>query len=164
VRDSAHQLPLGRLNHGARILSVTYAHRADLGAGVTFDAELRKTFPALRPEFVDVDAERPDFFRLLSIADSADVILVSSYVAHSSTVATVSAPRAFVDFIEELQRRKEHPIVMAFGNPYLLQQIPDVSAYVVAWGGFPVSQSAAARAVLGLVPMTGRLPITIPGP
>jgi beta-N-acetylhexosaminidase len=164
VRDSAHQLPLGRLNHGARILSVTYAHRADLGAGVTFDAELRKTFPALRAEYVDADDERPDFFRLLSIADSADVILVSSYVAHSSTVATVNAPRSFVDFIEELQRRKEHPIVMAFGNPYFLQQIPDATAYVVAWGGFPVSQGAAARAVLGLTPMTGKLPITIPGP
>jgi beta-N-acetylhexosaminidase len=164
VRDSAHQLPLGRLNHGARILSVTFAHRADLGAGATFDAELRKTFPALRPEYVDADVERPDFFRLLAIADSADVILVSSYVAHSSTVTTINAPQPFVDFIEELQRRREHPIVMAFGNPYFLQQIPDVSAYVVAWGGFPVSQSAAARAVLGLVPMTGMLPITIPGP
>ena len=164
VRDSAHQLPLGRLNHGARILSVTFAHRADLGAGVTFDAELRKIFPALRPEYVDADAERPDFFRLLAIADSADVILVSSYVAHSSTVTTINAPQGFVDFIEELQRRREHPIVMAFGNPYFLQQIPDVSAYVVAWGGFPVSQSAAARAVLGLAPMTGMLPITIPGP
>jgi beta-N-acetylhexosaminidase len=164
VRDSAHQLPLGRLNHGARLLSVTFAHRADLGAGLTFDAELRKTFPALRPEYVDADDARPDFFRLLSIADSADVILVSSYVAHSSTVTTINAPQQFVDFIEELQRRKEHPIVMAFGNPYFLQQIPDVSAYVVAWGGFPVSQGAAARAVLGLTPMTGKLPITIPGP
>lgn len=164
VRDSAHQLPLSRLNHGARILSVTFAHRADLGAGVTFDAEMRKTFPALRPEYVNADDERPDFFRLLSIADSADVIFVSSYVAHSSTVATIDAPRPFVDFIEELQRRKEHPIVMAFGNPYFLQQIPDVSAYVVAWGGFPVSQGAAARAVLGQIPMSGRLPITIPGP
>lgn len=164
VRDSAHQLPLAHINKGARILSITYAHRADLGAGVTFDAELRKTFPALRPEYVSADDERPDFFHLFAIADSADVILVSSYVAHSSTVTTVDVPRSFVDFIEELQRRKEHPIVVAFGNPYFLQQIPNVGAYVVAWGGFPVSQGAAARALLGTIPMTGKLPITIPGP
>ncbi len=164
VRDSAHQLPLGRLNHAARILSVTYAHRSDLGAGATFDGELRKTFPALRPEYVDADADRPDFYRLLSIADSADVILVSSYIGHSSAVTTVSAGRPFADFVEELQRRKLHPVIVAFGNPYLLQEIPDVSAYVVAWGGFPVSQSAAARAVMGIVPMGGKLPITIPGP
>ncbi len=164
VRDSAHQLPLAHINKSARILSITYAHRADLGAGVTFDAELRKTFPALRPEYVSADDERPDFFHLFAIADSADVILVSSYVAHSSTVTTVDVPRSFVDFIEELQRRKEHPIVVAFGNPYFLQQIPNVGAYVVAWGGFPVSQGAAARALLGTIPMTGKLPITIPGP
>ena len=164
VRDSAHQLPLARLNKGARILSVTYAHRADLGAGVTFDAELRRAFPALRPEYVDADDDRPGFFHLFAIADSADVILVSSYVAHSSTVTTVDVPRSFVDFIEELGKRKEHPIVIAFGNPYFLQQIPDVGAYVVAWGGFPVSQGAAARALLGTIPMTGKLPITIPGP
>lgn len=164
VRDSAHQLPLSHLNKGARILAVTYAHRADLGAGLTFDTELRKSFPALRSEYVDADLERPDFFRLLAIADSADVILVSSYVAHSSTVTTLNVSRSFVDFVEELRRRNEHPIVLAFGNPYLLQQIPDASAYVVAWGGFPVSQGAAARAVAGTVPMTGRLPITIPGP
>ncbi len=164
VRDSAHQLPLAHINKGARILSITYAHRADLGAGVTFDAELRKAFPALRPEYVSADDEHPDFFHLFAIADSADVILVSSYVAHSSTVTTVDVPRSFVDFIEELQRRKEHPIVVAFGNPYFLQQIPNVGAYVVAWGGFPVSQGAAARALLGTIPMTGKLPITIPGP
>lgn len=164
VRDSAHQLPLSRLNKSARILSITYAHRADLGAGVTFDAELRRVFPALRPEYVDADNERPDFFHLFAIADSADVILVSSYVAHSSTATTVDVPRSFVDFIEELNRRKEHPVVVAFGNPYFLQQIPDVGAYVVAWGGFPVSQGAAARAVLGAIPMAGKLPITIPGP
>jgi len=45
---------------------------------------------------------------------------------------------------------------------YLLQQVPAISTYVVAWGGFPVSQTAAARALLGLAPITARLPITIP--
>jgi beta-N-acetylhexosaminidase len=52
--------------------------------------------------------------------------------------------------------------VVAFGNPYLLQQIPDVGTYVIAWGGFPVSQRAAARALLGIAPITGKLPIAIP--
>jgi len=51
---------------------------------------------------------------------------------------------------------------VAFGNPYLLQQIPDASSYLVGWGGFPVSQTAAARALIGLAPISGRLPISIP--
>jgi beta-N-acetylhexosaminidase len=40
--------------------------------------------------------------------------------------------------------------------------VPSVHAYVVAWGAFPVSQQAAARALVGSIPITGRLPISIP--
>jgi beta-N-acetylhexosaminidase len=162
VKDSLGQVPLGRLNHGARVLSVTYAHRTDLGAGVTFDAELRRTFPSMRGEFVSADDAAPDFWRLLAVADSADVVIVSSYLAAGSTVANLSAPRGFVEFVEELVHRGAHPVMVSLGNPYLLQQVTDVSAYLVAWSGAPVSQRAAARALLGLAPIGGRLPISIP--
>ncbi|HEU4641273.1 MAG TPA: glycoside hydrolase family 3 N-terminal domain-containing protein [Gemmatimonadaceae bacterium] len=162
VKDSLRQLPLGRLVRGARVLSITYAHRTDLGAGTTFDAELRRAFPALRSELVSADEAAPDYQRLLQMADSADVVLVSPYVSHGTTVTSVSAPAAFVSFVEALQARGAHPVVVAFGNPYFLQQIPDVGTYVVAWGGFAVSQRAAARAVLGMAPITGHLPIGIP--
>ena len=37
---------------------------------------------------------------------------------------------------------------MSFGNPYLLAEVPGVSAYLIGWGGFAVSQQAAARALL----------------
>jgi hypothetical protein len=53
-------------------------------------------------------------------------------------------------------------VLVNFGNPYLLQQVPDMAAYVLAWGGFPISQRAAALALLGVNPITGRLPISIP--
>lgn len=162
VKDSLSQVPLGRLNRGARILSVTYAHRADLGAGVAFDAELRRAFPATRAEFVSADETSPDFWRLLAVADSAQVVVVSSYLAAGSTVTTLSAPRGFVEFVEALAQRGAHPIVVAFGNPYLLQQVSDVPAYLVAWSGAPVSQRAAARALIGLAPISGHLPISIP--
>ena len=162
VKDSLQQLPLSQLASGARILSITYSRRSDLGAGATFDAELRQSFRALHSEFVDADDPAPDFDRLLALADSSDAVVVGSYVSHSSSATTVSAPQAFVDFLEELRRRERHPIVVAFGNPYFLQQIPDIGSYVVAWGGFPVSQRAAARALLGIAPITGKLPIGIP--
>jgi beta-N-acetylhexosaminidase len=162
VKDSLRQLPLGRFTRGARVLSVTYSRRPDLAAGVTFDSELRRQFPTLRSEFVDAASPVFDLQRILQVADSADIVIVGSYVSHSWSATTVAAPRAFVDFVEELRRRGRPPVVVAFGNPYLLQQIPEVAAYVVAWGGFPVSQRAAARALLGAAPIGGRLPISIP--
>ncbi|HKG93924.1 MAG TPA: glycoside hydrolase family 3 N-terminal domain-containing protein [Gemmatimonadaceae bacterium] len=163
VKDSLRRLPLGRLAAGARVLSVTVARRTDLPAGVAFDAELRTRFGALRSEFVNADDAGSSFQRLLLAADSADVVLVSSYMGHAWNATSASAPRAFVDFVRQLAQRGARPVVVAFGNPYLLQQIPEAPAYVVAWGGFPVSQQAAAKALLGTIPFAGRLPITIPG-
>jgi beta-N-acetylhexosaminidase len=162
VKDSLHQLPLGRLTHAARVLSITVSQRADLGAGVTFATELRKTFPALRTEWIDANAPGDVPWRLLQEADSADVTIVGSYVGQNYEVATVSAPGAIAAFVRQLAERGARPIVVSFGNPYFLQQVPMVPAYVVAWGGFPVSQQAAATAILGLTPITGRLPISIP--
>jgi beta-N-acetylhexosaminidase len=95
-------------------------------------------------------------------ADSADVTIVSAYVGQSWDATSAAAPKTFTDFIDHLRSNGRKVIVVSFGNPYLLQQIPAVPAYVVAWGGFPGSQSAAARALLGVAPITGTLPISIP--
>ena len=100
--------------------------------------------------------------RILQEADSADVTIVGSYVGPSDHATTVSAPDTIVSFIAQLIARGAKPIVVAFGNPYFLQQVPRCPAYVVAWGGLPVSQQAAARAIAGSIFFVGRLPISIP--
>ena len=61
-----------------------------------------------------------------------------------------------------MSRRRGRTILVNFGNPYLYQQVPEVSTHMVAWGGFPISQRAAAQALMGINAITGRLPITIP--
>ena len=161
IGDSARRLPLQQLPRTSRVLSITYARRTDLGAGQTFNAELRAVFPGLRTESANADDAALDFGRLLRAADSADVVIVSSYVSHAWDASTAAAPRAFVEFVGQLQRRGRRPILVAMGNPYLLRQVPAVQTYLIAWGGFPVSQEAVARALLGTTPISGRLPIGI---
>ena len=160
VKDSLRQIPL--LSDSAKVLSITVARRADLSAGNAFNAELRQRLPKLRTEFVSTEDAALNYPRLLAAADSADVTIVNSYVGQSWDAVSASAPGAFTNFVHTLVDRGRKPIVVAFGNPYLLQQLPWVSAYLVAWGGFPVSQTAAARALLGSAPISGHLPISIP--
>jgi len=160
VKDSTRTVPLVA-QRSARVLSITYARRADLGAGVGFSAEMRRAYDSLRTEFVSSDDIAPDFQRLLSIADSSDVVLVGSYVNISSTSATAGAPRAFVDFMAKLAARNGRLVLVSFGTPYLLQQTPSVSSYMIAWGSSQVSQQAAARALLGSNAITGVLPISL---
>lgn len=167
VRDAARLLPLNRLTPGARVLVIAIAHRLDLAAGGAFAVELRRRFPSLRSEYVDADDPVGALARLRAVADSADVTIVGSYVGQSWDATTLNVAPSVAAFIQQLATRGGGPgvaqtIVVAFGNPYLLQQVPSTPTYVVAWGGFPVSQRAAARALLGTIPVTGQLPISLP--
>jgi beta-N-acetylhexosaminidase len=160
VKDSLRQVPIVAGN--GKVLSITLARRADLAAGNAFNAELRTGLPNLRTEFMATEDAPLNFPRLIAAADSADVTIVGSYVGQNWDAVTASAPQAFAAFVQTLAQRGRKPIVIAFGNPYLLQQLPWVGTYLIAWGGFPISQTAAARALLGRSAISGHLPISIP--
>jgi beta-N-acetylhexosaminidase len=163
VRDSLHLLPL-ELAPGTKVLSVTVGRRTDLAAGTTFDATLKASAPSasVHSEFVTSDDPAVNYPRLAAMADSADVTIISSYVGQSWNVTSVDAPKAFADWIGRISANGRKVIVVAFGNPYLLSQIPEVGEYVVAWDGATVSQQSAARVITGITPASGHLPITIP--
>jgi beta-N-acetylhexosaminidase len=166
ARDPLRLVPLTRPNSApTRILSITLATRNDLGAGATFVNELRRGLGSsarVRSEYLNPDDPGANYQRLAAAADSVDLILIGSYLAPSYSAVSASAAAPVIDFIRGIQRRNPRTILVNFGNPYLYQQVPEISAYVVAWGGFPISQRAAAQALLGANPITGQLPISIP--
>ena len=166
AKDARRLVPIAKRGGAApRILSVTLAPRVDLGAGTTFVGELRRGLGAgarVRAEYINPDDPGANYARLLTAADSSDLVLVGSHLAPSYSSASTTVGGAVIEFLRSLQRRNARTILVSFGNPYLFQQVPEISTYVVAWGGFPVSQRAAAHALLGLNAISGQLPISIP--
>lgn len=163
AKDSLSLVPLARSagQQSGRVLSITVASRTDLPAGAAFNAELRRS-TNVRAELVSPDDPSTNFDRLFAAADSSDVTIVSSYLTTGTNVSNPNAPEPIAQFMRALVQRHPRTIIVAFGNPYLLQQVPAASTYLVGWGGFPVSQTAAARALAGASPIGGRLPISIP--
>ena len=162
VKDSLGQVPLTG-DKTKKVLLVGYAGRTDLGATVTFNSVIAGRYGSVRSELVNAGDPTPNFARIEAAADSSDIVIVSSYSTQSIDQAvSINAPASLAGFINRLVAKGRNPIVVAFGNPYFFQQIAGVPAYVVAWGGFAPSQNAAARALLGNVPITGKLPISIP--
>jgi beta-N-acetylhexosaminidase len=162
VRDDHQRVPLER-GGGRRILSITIARRADLAAGVSFNAELRRLGGSVSQEFIaaeDVATSNRD--RLVALADSVTAVVLSYYVGQSWDARSAAAPAEFVDLVSRLGSGGRSLVLVSFGNPYLLQQLPEVSTYMIAWGGFPVCQMAAARALAGAAGVSGKLPMDIP--
>jgi beta-N-acetylhexosaminidase len=161
AKDSLGIVPLPVSSARPNVLSVTIAPRADLGAGVTFDAELRRSAD-VRSEWMDATDPAPALTRVGPLADSARYVVIGMYVGQGTRVADANAPTPLVDVVRALTQRNPRTIVVAFGNPYFYQQVPFVPTYLLAWSGFTPAQRAAARAVAGSIDITGRLPISIP--
>ena len=160
VRDAADRVPLD-LASRPRILSVTFARTMNLAAGRTFEAGLVDSGLDLRSARTDFATPNVVFDSLLGVADSVDLVILSAYVPPRSGEGSVDLPETAVRFAGQLARRGRTPILVSFGSPYLLSDVPDVETYLLAWGGGEVSQRAAAQALLGAA-ITGRLPISLP--
>ena len=62
-----------------------------------------------------------------------------------------------------MTKRDPPLIVVSFGNPYRLAATPAARAFVAAYCSNPFSQRAVARALLGEIAVSGRLPMQLPG-
>ena len=160
ARDSSSLVPLSRAVR--RVLSITYADGGDLIAGRAFNQELRAAGLRVVTETVDARTTQAELDRLKAQADSSDVVIASAYVYPRDRRGSIGAEGGFPAFVEQLSAARKNLIAISFGNPYLVSAFPSVPAYVLAWGGAPVSQRAAARALIGRAPISGRLPISIP--
>jgi len=186
VRDSLSLVPF-KMPRQAKVVSITVSSRADLSAGRGFDAELRSAYPnllslTLTPEVVaDATAGAaagnaggykvtPDPAILpasvenaLAIARGADLVLVSSYVGATSNTASMVPTRGLPELLNGLRAGNTKVVLVSFNNPYLQLGLPLTEAHLIAWSPWTSSQRAAARAMLGRAPITGKLPITLPG-
>ena len=101
--------------------------------------------------------------------DSARVVLGRAPVAVFAVairpapwhLTGVTLPQALARLIDSTAAVRR-TVLVSEGTPYMIRETPAVSSYLLAWAADPVSEAAAARALTGAAPITGRLPITIP--
>ena len=145
-----------------RVLSITYAVPADLVAGREFDGVLAGLVSELEAARVGPETPGEELTELLARAASFDMVLVNAYVPPRAGAGSVALPDEVQSFVRSLGARQP-TVLISLGNPYLLNALPSIGSYLVAWGDREVSQRAAARAIAGAEPIGGRLPITLPG-
>lgn len=100
---------------------------------------------------IELDLPRHD-------VETAEVLVLLLALRAKSGAGAITVP----DDIARLARRHAHKtIAIAFGSPYVLRELGEVSTFVCAWGVQPVLQDAALRAIRGEFVMTGVLPVTL---
>lgn len=160
VRDVGGRLHALR-GRPSRFALIAYADEANAGVGQYASELLRQ------------GGDTVDYFRLWPMSgalsyDSARAVIARApatvFVANVRPISwrgNIALPDSLAQLITATDATRP-AILVSLGSPYLLNQTPTVKAYLIAWSGVRAAERAVALALLGKVPITGRLPIRIP--
>lgn len=163
VRDDAKLLPLAKLKPDARIFNLAVTNGEDRFIAGLFNAEMRRQGRRIGGVLLDERSTQAEIDKAIELASKADVVIASLYGrVRSGQANSVGVPESGAKVLRALLERHAPIIGISFGNPYLLQNFPNLQTYIVAYGDMPSLQRATARAVLGRINIAGKLPITLP--
>ena len=164
VRDDAHLLPAATLKPDARIFNLAITNGEDrLFITNSFVGAMARGGRKVDTGVLDERSSEAEVKKALERAKDADLVIVSMYGRVRTGQSNSGAlPEPGQRALDKLIERKAPLVGISFGNPYLLMNFPDLKTYMIAYGDMPSLQRAAARALLGEIDVTGRLPISLP--
>lgn len=146
-----------------RTVLIQYMPETELRAGKVFASEIRQGAGANTRVYKVGPATSPATFDSIGAASrGAERVIVATYVRRIEGEGRFAVPQNIAAWIDELAAR-ERVIVVSLGNPYLIKQFPRVSTYLTTYGVADVLERAGARAALGKSPITGTVPVSLPG-
>ncbi len=160
VKDSAGAIHSLRTARPA-LTVVTYAEDENRTVGLSLAAELRAQGFAVTLSRLWPPSGSASY-------DSAAVAIARSPVTVFVTADRPTAGRGALGLPAALARliagtsRARPAILVSLGNPYVLSQVPEAGSYLVGWRSNSIVEQAVARALAGVAPITGRLPISLP--
>jgi beta-N-acetylhexosaminidase len=166
VRNDDKLVPLNSLKRNARVFNLAITNGDDrLWIANAFSGAIAN-LSGRQVETVVLDDRSTDaeVQKALEQAKGADLVIASLYGrVRTGQARSVGLPEPGAKALSALISSQLPLVGISFGNPYLLQSFPELRTYVVAYGDMPSLQQAAARALLGEIDITGKLPISLPG-
>ena len=165
VRDEDKLVPLKDLKPDAKIFNLAVTNGDDRAwIANPFVAKLNRSGVKVETVVLDERSSEQEVQKAIERATAADLVFASLYGrVRSGQASSVGIPDPGARALSGVIAAKKPVIGISFGNPYLLQSFPALRTYVVAYGDMPSLQNAVARALVGEIDISGRLPISLPG-
>jgi beta-N-acetylhexosaminidase len=94
---------------------------------------------------------------------SCKQVYVAAFVTVEASRGSVNPEGGLSGLLTTLVRATAPVALISFGNPYMFKDFPQVAAYAATFSTADTSEMAVAQAILGEIPITGKLPVSIPG-
>jgi beta-N-acetylhexosaminidase len=131
--------------------------------GQTLTAELRRRVPELRSYVTNPGTAAPLLTAIAIDTATCKEIYVAAFVTVTAYRGSVALQGGVNAFMNTLVHGPVPVALISLGNPYLLRDFPEVPSYAATFSTSSTSEIAAAKGILGEIPITGKMPVSIPG-
>ncbi len=170
VKDDRNQVPL----RVPREASVLYLSILDYASNWRIAAPSRTILPGIRQRWPATTAielsDRSTTSEIDLVRASApryDAIVASVFVRAASGSGRMDLAPSLVRLLSDLARATANSprpfITVFFGNPYVPAGVTGLPAILLTYDFYDLAEGSALRALTGEAPITGRLPIALPG-
>jgi beta-N-acetylhexosaminidase len=157
-----------------RLVAVILSEDMRTESGRTLERQILARVPGARVLYVDARSAAGMKAAVMGAVDAAEHVIAAVYVVPTAgkarpdaagelknTVAMDDATGSLLTAV--LDHAANRTVVVAMGNPYVVQDFPAIQNYLCAFSNATVSETAAIKAIFGEIPIRGHLPVTIPG-
>ena len=156
-----------------RLVAVIFSDDLRTESGRMLERQILARVPDARIIYLDPRSAAGMKTTVAEAVEAAEHVVAAVYVIPTAgkavrsggglknTVAMDDATAGVLNTI--LDRAASRTVVVAMGNPYVVQDFPAIQNYMCAFSNATVSESAAVKALFGEIAIGGHLPVTIPG-
>ncbi len=159
VRNDGNFLPLMADSSTAYFI-LTEAHSTV--EGQAFLAEVRKRAPLANVTLLSGSMMDADLEAAVQRASQATRYVVAAFASAAAYRGNLALGGGYPAMLNNLIATKKPVMLVSLGNPYLLRAFSDVAAYMTTYSTVPDAEVAAVKALFGEIPVSGKLPVTIP--
>ena len=163
-----HQQPAqNRLN----LLVIILCDNVRAEDGRVLAREIRTRRPDAAVVYVDPTVASTQSVDVLKAVDRARAVVAAVYIVPSAARSMrlgrkskhpASLPDSTSALFEQmLAKAGDRTVVLAMGSPYLTDDFPAIQNYICTFSNATVSETSAARALFGEIPMHGHMPVNL---
>lgn len=162
VKDDKHLFPLPAAND-AGVCLVAMTDDLFSTRGQVLAAALQRQIPALQIYQVNSAMSADLLKQIANEAAMCRETYVAAFVTVAANRGSVALLGGLNDFLKALIQGPTPVALISLGSPYLVRDFAEVSSYAATFSSTTSSELAAAKAILGDISISGKLPVSIPG-
>lgn len=160
VKNENNILPIRQTDH-PDILVIAISNGEEHSSGSVLRDEVRKYHGSARYHSLDSRTSREEINQLMADARRSDLVIFGAFLGVRSTNTQIS--QNYMRILDQVSALNKPEVLMAFGNPYLVKDLPNTDVHLMAWSRAATQVRETVPAIFGASDIGGKFPGEVPG-